>query len=250
MPQEWFATWFDTDYYHLLYSNRSYAEADAFVEKLFEAGILRSDMRVLELACGKGRHARSMHGQGADVVGVDLSLHSIAAAKAFEEPGLRFYVHDMRDPFPGDEHAFDACTNLFTSFGYFDEEAENARVLSNVAAVLRPGGIFVFDFLNACPIVANLERCAYSGEVERDGVLFTISKKVEGDKIIKTILVDDHGAKAGPFQERLQALSPERLTNLCEAAGLAVQARYGDYQLGPMQPDSSPRCILVCQSKA
>lgn len=242
--KEWFATWFDTDYYNLLYRNRNYAEADAFVEKLFEAGLLKSGTRILELACGKGRHARAMHRLGAEVVGVDLSPHSIQAAKAYEEPGLRFDVHDMRDPFPGEEGSFDAVTNLFTSFAYFDDATENARVLANVAQVLKPGGTFVLDFMNAPPIVQKLIPIH---DLEHDGVRFHITKEYVGGKIIKTIQVDDHGKPAGPFQERVQAFSPEELGLLCEAAGLEVEEVYGNYQLEPLLADSSPRCILFCR---
>jgi SAM-dependent methyltransferase len=242
---EWFKTWFDTEYYHLLYRNRSYAEADAFVEKLFEAGILKPGMRILELACGKGRHAVAMHRLGATVVGVDLSPHAIEAAKAYEEPGLSFYVHDMRAPFPQDLHGLDAVTNLFTSFAYFEDECENETVLKNVAQVLAPGGTFVLDFMNVLPVIQNL---APVYDQELDGVKFHIEKKYEHGHIIKTIWVDDHGTAVGPFQERVQAFSPEKLAMFCQEAGLEVDNVFGDYKLGPLLADTSPRCILVCKS--
>jgi len=242
---EWFSTWFDTEYYHLLYNNRSYAEADAFVERLFEANILDPSMRILELACGKGRHAIAMHRFGAEVVGVDLSVHSIAAATASEEPGLQFYVQDMRLPFPETAGSFDACTNLFTSFGYFDSEAENSQVLQNIARVLRPGGRFVLDFMNAKLVAKHLPP-VYT---ERRGQAeFLISKEFAHGQIIKTITVMDAGVQKGVFEERVQALNPDRLENLCQAAGLHVQHMYGNYELAPLQEATSERCILICSA--
>ncbi len=241
----WFETWFDTEYYHLLYNNRNHAEADAFVEKLFEAEVLAAGMHILELACGKGRHAAAMYRLGATVLGVDLSANSIAAAEALAEPGLGFAVHDMRQPMPGQPHSYDAITNLFTSFGYFDDEADNARVLANVVHALKPGGTFVLDFLNAAPTLRNLKPAHTE---LRGHVRFDITKRVEGGKILKTISVNDGLNTAGPFVEQVQALTPADLTRLCQEAGLQVVSRYGDYHLRPLDVEGSARCILVCQA--
>ena len=241
----WFETWFDTEYYHLLYNNRNHAEADAFVEKLFAAGVLSAGMHVLELACGKGRHAAAMHRLGARVLGVDLSANSIAAAQALAAPGLSFAVHDMRRPLPGQAHGYDAVTNLFTSLGYFDDEADNARVLQNVAAALRPGGTFVLDFLNTAPTLRNLKP---THTELRGPVRFDITKRYEGGKIIKTISVNEGGNTAGPFVEQVQALAPADLVRLCQGAGLQVVAQYGDYHLHALEVESSARCILVCKA--
>jgi len=241
---EWFTTWFDTDYYHQLYRNHSYAEADAFVEKLFEENILKPDQRILELACGKGRHAIAMHRFGAEVVGIDLSPHSIMAAMASEEPGLSFYVHDMRLPFPEAPGSFGACTNLFTSFGYFDDTSQNVDVLRNVAVVLKPGGYFVLDYMNAAYVTQHL--ITHQEEV-RGHLKFFIHKVLQDGQIIKTIRVEDAGWTHGPFQERVQAFTAAQLVAFCTEAGLGVRHLYGDYTLAPFREAVSPRCILICK---
>src|SRR5687768_1289478 len=114
MQGQWFESWFDSPWYPILYSHRDHAEAEAFVENLLKTLAPAPGARFLDLACGRGRHARFIHRRGFDVTGLDLSTASIADARLFEEPGLRFAVQDMRHPFPG---TYDYILNLFTSFG-------------------------------------------------------------------------------------------------------------------------------------
>jgi 2-polyprenyl-3-methyl-5-hydroxy-6-metoxy-1,4-benzoquinol methylase len=97
----------------------------------------------LDLACGKGRHARTLHALGLNVLGTDLSPQSIAFANESTVDGLRFQVHDMREPLHNE--SFDAVFNLFTSFGYFDSTAENQRVIDAVACMLNPNGFLIID---------------------------------------------------------------------------------------------------------
>lgn len=126
---EWFQHWFDTKYYHILYQDRNDEEAHLFMKNLTSFLDLKEDNKVLDLPCGKGRHSKFLNSLGYDVIGADLSQNSIAFAKQFENDSLHFEVHDMREPF---QTKFDAILNLFTSFGYFDEEQSNIEVLENL----------------------------------------------------------------------------------------------------------------------
>ena len=150
----WFASWFDTSYYHQLYNHRSEEEAQAFIERLADFLALEPKSKVLDLACGKGRHARTLHALGLNVLGTDLSPQSIAFANESTVDGLRFQVHDMREPLHNE--SFDAVFNLFTSFGYFDSTAENQRVIDAVACMLKPNGFLIIDFLNAHRVIDTL----------------------------------------------------------------------------------------------
>lgn len=128
----WFKNWFNTHYYHLLYQHRDDVEAQAFVARLLSNLALKPQADILDLACGKGRHARFMAQQGYHVVGIDLSEASIAEAQQWANEQLQFYVQDMREVFRTD--SFDLVCNLFTSFGYFEQNGDNLRTLQAVYA--------------------------------------------------------------------------------------------------------------------
>ena len=115
MQKEWFADWFDSPYYHILYQKHDEADARAALDQLLHALHLKEGSRVLDLACGKGRHARYLADRGFDVTGLDISNQSIAFARQFEHDRLHFYQHDMRLPFR--INYYDAVVNFFTSFG-------------------------------------------------------------------------------------------------------------------------------------
>ena len=112
---EWFESWFDSPYYHVLYKNRDFSEAELFIDKLIQLIEPTKASRVLDLACGKGRHSIYLNKKGFDVTGIDLSEKSIACAKTAENETLHFYMHDMRKLFR--TNYFDVVLNLFTSFG-------------------------------------------------------------------------------------------------------------------------------------
>src|SRR5258707_9221558 len=95
----WYKEWFNSPFYHKLYFERDEEEAKAFLNKLIEHLRPRHGSRMLDLACGRGRHSRILASLGFDVSGIDLSPDSIAYAKKYEFEKLHFYIHDMRLPF-------------------------------------------------------------------------------------------------------------------------------------------------------
>lgn len=124
---KWFESWFDTAYYHALYAHRNDAEAMAFMDALVDYLGLEPGAKVMDVACGKGRHAAHLAELGMDVLGFDLSENSIEQAKLLNRDGATFVCHDMREDFP--QQGFHAVFNLFTSFGYFDQSADDLRVI-------------------------------------------------------------------------------------------------------------------------
>lgn len=239
-PAEWFSTWFDSPYYHRLYQSRDYAEAQAFLSRLLAHLHPKPGARLLDLACGKGRHARYLSEQGFEVTGVDLSPQSIAAARQFAHARLHFEVHDMRDPLP--YGPFDLVLNLFTSFGYFQQEAENVVALRNAAVVVRPGGKLVIDFLNTEQAV----RTLVARETKTvDGTEFHLHRHFNNDFIVKEIRFRDEQGQEQCFEERVRALTRERFEEYFRMAGLRLAEVLGDYQLRPFDPATSPRMIFV-----
>ncbi|RSK42598.1 class I SAM-dependent methyltransferase [Hymenobacter perfusus] len=237
---EWFSTWFDSPYYHRLYQDRDYAEARDFLSRLLAHLHPKPTARLLDLACGKGRHAMYLSEQGYDVTGVDLSAQSIAHARQFAHRHLHFQVHDMREPLP--YGPFDFVLNLFTSFGYFEHEAENVVALRNAAAELRPGGKMVIDFLNTEQTIQAL----VAHETKTVGeTTFHLHRHFHNDFIVKEISFRDDQGEEQHFEERVRALSRERFEEYFQLAGLRLAEILGDYHLRPFEQATSPRMIFV-----
>ena len=239
MENNWFESWFDSPYYHLLYRDRNEQEAQSFLNILLRRIHLAGDSKVLDLACGKGRHSRHLHQQGLDVTGIDLSPENIQFCKQFENETLHFYEHDMRRLFR--TNYFDAVFNLFTSFGYFDRPHENEQVIMAASKSLQPGGYFIIDFLNPTYAIQHLTA---SHAIELDGVRFDITKKIVQQKIIKEIHVTD-GEKGFDFREEVRLIYPDDFQQFFAHAGLSVLETYGDYLLHPFQSEQSNRLIYI-----
>lgn len=241
---EWFESWFDSRYYHLLYADRSNAEArDAVINM---AGILNLSVnaRVLDLACGKGRHAVVLAELGYDVTGVDLSPQSIMAASQFESEHLRFFVHDMRRPVAG--NYYDAVFNFFTSFGYFESVRDNVRTLNAVASALKKDGKFILDYFNSESVRRSVNRNP-EGEKTVDGVRFVWKKHIEGNFCVKEITVTDRKSEYH-FNERVQLFTE---TELRKMAGdrFIVNNVYGGYDLQDFNAEVSDRMIIYCTKR-
>lgn len=243
MPDKpWYASWFDTPWYPILYKNRSESEASAFISRLLEHLSLSAGASVLDLACGRGRHSLQLARAGFQVTGLDLSESSIASAKESakrESIDVDFEVHDMREPFR--TNSFDAILNMFTSFGYFDSDADNKAVLAAVCQGLKADGVFVLDFMNARNVV---ERLVPEETREEDGLEFHIKRWFDGKHIIKQIQFEVQGRHMS-FQEKVQGLMPDDFDSLFEGACLQIRERFGDYHLQPFDPEQSERLILV-----
>jgi len=235
----WFESWFDSPYYHLLYRDRDKNEATTFLDLLLNRVHLPSDSKVLDLACGKGRHSLYLSQQGFDVTGIDLSGENINYCKQFEQESLHFYQHDMRRILR--VNYFDAVLNLFTSFGYFDRDHENEQVIQAAAAGLVKGGYFIIDFMNIHFAITHLKP--FEKKIIED-TTFEISKKIEDNKIIKSIVIEKAGTVTS-FREEVRMLYPEDFYRFFAHSGLKLLETYGDYHLHPFQPESSQRLIFV-----
>jgi len=234
---EWFESWFDTPYYHLLYSNRDYTEAEQFITKLTTDLGLPPNSKIIDLACGKGRHSVFLNKLGYDVLGLDLSRQSIEFDKQFENKTLKFQVHDMRNPI--DAEPKDAVFNLFTSFGYFDNEDDDKNVFKSVYDSLKPGGFFVLDYLNEDFVRQGIVP---QSNINRGEIDFKILKKIEGRHIVKDIHFEDQGQSFHYF-EKVKLHSLETINSYAAEFGFERIKVWGDYQLNEFNREKSPRCI-------
>jgi len=240
--QAWFASWFDTNYYHILYKNRDESEASYFIKNLYKK-LKLSNETILDLACGKGRHSVFLNSLGLKVLGVDLSENSISIASTSANNSLEFKVHDMRNMI--ENTYFDVVFNLFTSFGYFDNDDDNHAVLKSVYRMLNSKGKLVIDFMNASKVIQNL---VLSETKTLEGIQFDIKRNYDGKFITKDILVLDQG-KSFAYQEKVRAFFKEDFFDLLSTNGFIVDDVYGDFSLNNFSKETSDRLIIVASKK-
>ena len=236
--ENWFSTWFDTPYYHILYKNRNDEEAQAFMDNITHYLNMPENGTILDLACGKGRHSIYLNKLGYNVTGVDLSENSIAIAKESSNETLQFKTHDMREPM---NETYDAVFNLFTSFGYFDTHEDNIKTLKAIKESINEYGFGVIDFFNADFIIENLVA---EETKEIDGITFHIKRSVENKKIIKEIRFEDKG-ESFFFTEKVSAFTLADFEAMMEEAGIYLLEIFGDYKLRKFYKTQSERLILL-----
>ncbi len=243
ISKDWFNTWFDTSYYHQLYQNRNDEEAELFITSLINFLKLTPLSPVMDLACGKGRHSKTLNELGMDVLGVDLSPNSILKASELQNDYLKFGVHDMREVMEG--VSFKAIFNLFTSFGYFDEVSDNHRVMQAINKMLEPKGYLVIDFMNVDKVTANL--VAKETKVI-DGISFDLERRNDGKHIYKDIRFHDEN-QFFHFTERVQALKESDFESLLAQNGFDLLHTFGDFHLNPFDHENSDRLIIIAQKR-
>jgi len=237
----WFESWFNSPYYHLLYRDRDESEARPFIERLMRHLQLPPGARILDLACGKGRHSIVLADLGYEVLGIDIAPENIAQAKQFSRTGFSFDVHDMRQPLFAEP--FDAVLNLFTSFGYFDTEQEHLAALETMARALKPTGKLVIDYLNIglarAQLVENEARTI-------EEVKFDITRKIVANYLVKKTVVEDRKKNQSlAFEEKVSMFGENDFARMLAQVNVSIVEVWGDYLLSPYNPVESPRMILI-----
>jgi len=244
IPEEmsWYEGWFGSDAYDLVYDHRDEAEAGRLVD-LVESGIDPApEAHIVDVGCGRGRHARTFARRGYRVTGVDLSDTAIAEARDRTRSDLdaTFVQGDMREPVC--QGCADGVVNLFTSFGYFADDAENERALAAMTSALRPGGWFLQDFLNAPQVMDSLRP---TDTTTVDGVTIEQHRWIENDRINKRITID-HDGDTETYRESVRLFTLDDLMTMYADVGLDLVTTYGDYDGSPYT-DNSPRLLLYAR---
>lgn len=242
-PVNWFKDWFNSPYYHQLYFKRDDNEAAAFIKRLINHLQPAAASRMLDVACGRGRHSKFLSGYGFDVTGIDLSEESIAYARQFENERLHFFQHDMRLPFW--MNYFDMAFNFFTSFGYFRTEREHYNAIRTIANSLKPGGTLVIDYLN---VHYAEDHLVHKMEKEIDGINFFITKWFDETHFYKKIIVEDDALQT-PFEytEKVAKFTLGDFNDMFAFHHLQLQQIFGDYSLGAYDVKKSPRLLMVAK---
>ena len=235
---EWFEEWFGDEYLRL-YPHRDLAEAERAVALILERTGFVPGWRVLDVACGAGRHARAFESAGARCVGVDLSAALLRVARSVTDAPL--VRADMR-ALPVRPGSMDLTVNLFTSFGYFAHDAEHAAALREMIGTLRPSGWFAIDFLNADAVRAQLVA---RETVTLDGAQVAVRRSVSPDGRYVRKAIQAPGGRR--FTERVRLFAPDEIAGMLAEIGMTVRHRLGDYDGTPLRADS-PRTILIGQA--
>ncbi len=251
MPEQpWYAEFFGEDYLRLyrpyLTPQRTEAEVLGVARRL----ALPQGSRILDLCCGQGRHSIPLAVLGYRMTGLDINPLLLARAAALDrdvQAGVRWVRSDMRAlPFPaGRIVGFDAVVNLFTAFGYLENEVEDRRVLREVSRVLAPGGLFLLDTVNREALV----RRFLPAEVERheDGLL--VLQEQELDLIssrmnVRITLIETDGRRK-EYRQSIRIYTLTELLSMLAGAGLRVEACYGDLDGSLLTLESRRQIVLA-----
>lgn len=239
---DWFEEWFDSPLYEKLYANRDEEEAARLVDLLEDTLSRNHCSTILDLGCGRGRHAINLHNKGYDVKGIDLSEQAITTARQKANTfdyDIDFEVRDMRDPLP---ETFDAIVNLFTTFGYFKSDRENASVFNSVNQMLEPEGIFILDYLNAEKVTQSFTP---TDEGEFHGIHYEIKRYIEDNAIHKEIHFS--GNKIGgekQYSERVKLYGLPWFRKEMAKHNLVIDQVYGNYEGDEFNSEESSRLLL------
>lgn len=241
---EWFERSFQEDYLKI-YAHRDEQKAIQELEQLLPFLNMRKGQQVLDLCCGQGRHSCWLAQQGVRVIGVDLSAVLLQAAirNSLNLPVLYMRADARQIPF---ENEMDLVVNLFTSFGYFEEDEENEKVIKQASRALKPEGMFLFDYLNPLYIQENIEPFT---ETKLDGMEILQYRTINESYVQKRIVIQEPGESQRQYEERVKLYNREDLSQMLERNDFKVLHLFGNYDAGEYHTHASPRMIFICQKQ-
>lgn len=239
--EAWYRSWFDTEYYHLLYQYRDDHEARDFMNHLLAYLEPEPASKMLDLACGRGRHSRLLHDRGYTVTGLDLSENNIVFARRFQAENLEFVQGDMSEDLGTSRYHY--IFNLFTSFGYFDSREQSQEAMNNIARALKKGGRLILDFMNVEKLRSGLVK---EEEMKQGCVKFRVRRLIRDGCIIKDIRISDRDEQHD-YEERVQLLDLASFEEMFRVAGLVLLDKFGGFDLQPFDAQHSERLIMIAR---
>ena len=234
--------WFNSDYYHILYKNRDKKEAEFFINNLIKKLKIKKKSKILDLACGVGRHSFYLNKKGMNVIGIDNSENNIKKAKKFENNFLKFKKKEMTEDY-GQE--FDFIFNLFTSFGYINEK-HNLNTFKSINNSLINHGILVIDYLN----VFKLKEELVEKETKKIGnIIFNIKRSFKDNFIVKKIKIKDNN-EIFYFEERVMELTKNDFQDYLKKFNFEILDVYGNYNLEKYHKNSERLIMIIKKSQS
>jgi len=243
----WYKAYFGEDYLRIyapvLPAERTEREVNGIVDLL----ALPQGRTILDLCCGHGRHTIPLAQKGYKVTGQDLSevfLHEAETEAQAQHVDIHWVHSDMRHiPFESD---FDAAINIFTAFGYLENQDEDQKVLQQVSKALKPGGLFLLETLHREGLMRHYVPHLISHYPE--GLIVLEERRFDlltsHNKVQVTMLYPDGQRKE--YSHSLRVYTLTELAQMLETAGLRVQAYYGTWDRSPLTMDNF-RLILLSQ---
>lgn len=241
---EWYKKSFGQDYL-LVYKHRDFAGAYREVCAMANWLQLPGGAKVFDLCCGMGRHSLALSHLGYAVTGMDLSEVLLGEAKRLDKEGRVRWVHGDMRTVPLDEK-FDAVVNLFTSFGYFEHDADNERVLREMERLLKPDGRFLIDFLNPVFVSDKLVPCS---ERRENGTGIQEYRKIENGCVKKEIVLRGGTDGERRYSEQVKLYDLDDFTRLLSSTDMKIDQVFGDYDGALYDDRTSPRLIMVGSRK-
>jgi SAM-dependent methyltransferase len=241
LTQRWYKIWFSNKHYPELYGHRDENEARDLINLIQRNVPVPTDSKALDVCCGAGRHSIELARRGYDVTGFDLSAYLIGQAKnalsRTNENGIKvkFLIRDMKEF--NFKNKFDLAINIFSSFGYFEKDADNFKVFKNIRSSLKKGGYFVFDFLNAAYTAKNL--VPYSEDFI-NGKKFIQKRYIRDGFVQKDIFIG--GEK---YSEKIRLYLPVEIKSALSESGFRILKIFGDYYGSRFAGEKSKRIIIV-----
>lgn len=240
----WYKEWFDSDNYLKVYSHRDETEAERLVDLIGNNINFGAGSKVLDMACGSGRHAIIFASKGYEVTAIDLSKNLIAAADANAKAQnviIEFVNSDILEF--SSNSKFDLAVNLFTSFGYFDDEEDNFKVILKAFDILEAGGFFVIDYFNKNDLLKNLIPTSVFSD---NGSRITQNRFIDANRVRKNIIIENDG-KIDEFYESVRLYSHDEMLSFLERVGFKIVKKFGNYEGNNFEEESSQRLIIFAQ---
>ena len=241
---EWFESWFESEEYLKVYKHRDEREALQLVESIISITNIKNKSKILDLACGAGRHSIEFAKKGFFLTAVDLSENLLNNAKVNAqnaEVDIDFIRADIRDFYIDDK--FDLVLNLFTSFGYFESDEENFKVFKSAYDHLNENGFFIFDYFNKKYLEENLITNS-SLRIE-DGEIIQ-KRRIEKGRVIKDIIIKKNGNEKY-FKESVKIYSLDEIKSKLELTKFNIKDIYGSFDRSKFDESLSNRIIIIAQ---
>lgn len=245
-PSDWWRDYFDAQYlleYEPIFQ-QEHARRD--VTRVLELLGLPVGARVLDVPCGQGRHAHLLAEAGFRVEGLDYSRELLARARERGTgPTLRYHRGDMRKLPARWTGRFDALVNLFTSFGFFTDPADDARTLREFARVLKPGGKLIWHGGNRDGVMARF--LARDWWKATNGTLIGQERSFDSLSGMLTVTSTWQGPKGrgGEREHRIRLYTPTALAELMARAGLIVESAWDGWTARPLNRRSGEMLLVA-----
>jgi SAM-dependent methyltransferase len=219
---------------------RTQIEIDFIIRELD----LKEPKKILDIACGYGRHANRLALLGHEVTGLDINEKFLSMAREEAErlgANVQYFLKDIREMDYNEE--FDVVISMFTSFGYYEDD-DNFKILENVAKALKKGGKFLLDIMNRDFIIRNFLPYVVIEKDKNYMIDFNFLDILDGRIYDKRIVLRNGKIKEKPFFVRVYA--PTEIKLLLQMAGLKVLKFLGGFDSSPLTINSR-RMIVISE---